>query len=338
MKVVKKSELAKKNREERVLAEKQILSVARHPFIVSLHFTFQTSEYYYLVMQYCAGGEFFSFLKRQDKHRMTEAQARFYAAEVLLALEYLHLMGIIYRDLKPENILVHESGHVLLSDFDLAHQVKPPMPLRVALVAGASSSSSRPTASASDAAGSPTKRETARRFQLVDRRRSMMKAYASSSSGEVVRRRSCCARLCIPASLFPVVDTESHLEHSVKRRSFVGTHEYVAPEIIAEGGYGGSVDWWAFGILLYEMVYGKTPFKGTTQTQTLENILDTTEEVEFPADELDPDVSDECKDLISRLLAKDVTQRLQNALFIKAHPFFRSVAWPRTFAIHLVMR
>jgi protein-serine/threonine kinase len=144
--------------------------------------------------------------------------------------------------------------------------------------------------------------------------------------------------LCVPESLFPVVDTESHLEHSPKRRSFVGTHEYVAPEIIAEGGYGGSVDWWAFGILLYEMIYGKTPFKGNSQMQTLENILDTTEEVEFPTNETDPAVSDECKDLINQLLAKDVTQRLQNALYIKAHPFFRSVAWPRTLVIHFVMR
>lgn len=127
-----------------------------------------------------------------------------------------------------------------------------------------------------------------------------------------------------------MVDTESHLEDGEKRRSFVGTHEYVAPEIIAEEGYVGSVDWWAFGILLYEMVYGKTPFKGKIQTQTLENILDITEEVEFPTDEAAQEVSDECKDLLRKLLAKDVAKRLQNPLSIKAHPFFRSVAWPRT--------
>lgn len=110
--------------------------------------------------------------------------------------------------------------------------------------------------------------------------------------------------------------------------SFVGTHEYVAPEILSEEGYAGSVDWWAFGILIYEMVVGRTPFKGKSQKETLENIIDVTEEVTFP--ETSP-VGNECKDLICKLLAKDKTQRLQNPLSIKAHPFFRNVAWPRKF-------
>ena len=98
-----------------------------------------------------------------------------------------------------------------------------------------------------------------------------------------------------------MMDTESHLSVGQKRMSFVGTHEYVAPEIIAEEGYVGSVDWWAFGILIYEMVYGTTPFRGSTQVQTLENILDITEDIEFP--EQVP-TSEIFKDLIRKLLAK----------------------------------
>jgi protein-serine/threonine kinase len=97
------------------------------------------------------------------------------------------------------------------------------------------------------------------------------------------------------------MDTETHLEEGEKRISFVGTHEYVAPEIIAEEGYVGSVDWWAFGILLYEMIYATTPFKGSTQIQTLENILDVTEEIQFPSN---IKISETCKDLIRKLLAK----------------------------------
>lgn len=122
-----------------------------------------------------------------------------------------------------------------------------------------------------------------------------------------------------------MMDTESHMEEGEKRMSFVGTHEYVAPEIIAEEGYVGSVDWWAFGILLYEMIYGTTPFKGSTQLQTLENILDLTDEIDFPTD---VEVSAECKDLIRKLLDKTVRRRLQNPLHIKTHPFFKETVWP----------
>jgi serine/threonine protein kinase len=70
--------------------------------------------------QYCSGGELFELLHKQPNKRFTEPHARFYTAEVLLALQYLHLLGFIYRDLKPENVLLHVSGHVLLTDFDLS--------------------------------------------------------------------------------------------------------------------------------------------------------------------------------------------------------------------------
>lgn len=123
-----------------------------------------------------------------------------------------------------------------------------------------------------------------------------------------------------------MMDTESHLEQGERRTSFVGTHEYVAPEIIAEEGYVGSVDWWAFGILLYEMVYSTTPFKGSTQIETLENILDLTGDIDFPSE---IPVSDTFKDLIRQLLAKHVSRRLQNPLHIKVHPFFKGTPWSR---------
>jgi protein-serine/threonine kinase len=75
------------------------------------------------VMDYCAGGEFFRMLKAQPERRIPEEWVKFYAAEVLLALEYLHTCGFIYRDLKPENILLHATGHIMLTDFDLSKQV-----------------------------------------------------------------------------------------------------------------------------------------------------------------------------------------------------------------------
>ncbi|KAJ3280401.1 hypothetical protein HDU76_009190, partial [Blyttiomyces sp. JEL0837] len=120
MKILEKSEMIKRNKIKRVLAEQEILATSNHPFIVTLYHSFQSEEYLYFIMEYCCGGEFFRALQLRPGKCLVEKDARFYAAEVVAALEYLHLMGFIYRDLKPENILLHESGHIMLTDFDLS--------------------------------------------------------------------------------------------------------------------------------------------------------------------------------------------------------------------------
>ncbi|EIE84983.1 hypothetical protein RO3G_09693 [Rhizopus delemar RA 99-880] len=120
--------MLRRNKVKRVLAEQEILSSANHPFIVSLYHSFQSQEHVYFVMEYCLGGEFFRALQSRPGKCLSEEGAKFYAAEVIAALEYLHLQGFIYRDLKPENILLHESGHLMLSDFDLSKQSLPPGP------------------------------------------------------------------------------------------------------------------------------------------------------------------------------------------------------------------
>jgi protein-serine/threonine kinase len=149
-----------------------------------------------------------------------EDDARFYAAEVTAALEYLHLMGFIYRDLKPENILLHQSGHIMLSDFDLSKQ--------------------------SDPGGVPT--------MIVSR---------SGASQQAM----------------PMVDTKSCIAN-FRTNSFVGTEEYIAPEVIKGCGHTSAVDWWTLGILVYEMLYGATPFKGKNRNATFANIL--RDDVTFP--------------------------------------------------------
>lgn len=88
---------------KRALAEQEILATANHPFIVTLYHSFQSEEYLYFCMEYCSGGEFFRALQGLPNKRLEEEHARFYAAEVVAALEYLHLLGFIYRDLKPES-------------------------------------------------------------------------------------------------------------------------------------------------------------------------------------------------------------------------------------------
>jgi len=103
MKVLSKKEMIKRNKIKRALAEQEILATSNHPFIVTLYHSFQSEDYLYLCMEYCSGGEFFRALQTRPGKCICEDDARFYAAEVTAALEYLHLMGFIYRDLKPES-------------------------------------------------------------------------------------------------------------------------------------------------------------------------------------------------------------------------------------------
>jgi protein-serine/threonine kinase len=95
--------MIKRNKIKRALAEQEILATSNHPFIVTLYHSFQSEDYLYLCMEYCSGGEFFRALQTRPGKCIPEDDARFYAAEVTAALEYLHLMGFIYRDLKPES-------------------------------------------------------------------------------------------------------------------------------------------------------------------------------------------------------------------------------------------
>ncbi|XP_015170597.1 serine/threonine-protein kinase D6PK-like [Solanum tuberosum] len=107
--------------------------------------------------------------------------------------------------------------------------------------------------------------------------------------------------------------------------SFVGTHEYLAPEIIRGDGHGSAVDWWTFGIFLYELLHGKTPFKGNGNRETLFNVVG--QPLKFPEGST---VSFAAKDLIRGLLVKDPQKRLgfkRGATEIKQHPFFENVNW-----------
>ncbi|GAB7361622.1 hypothetical protein MBLNU230_g1673t1 [Neophaeotheca triangularis] len=276
MKVLSKKEMIKRNKIKRALAEQEILATSNHPFIVTLYHSFQSDDHLYLCMEYCSGGEFFRALQTRPNKCVDEDAARFYAAEVTAALEYLHLMGFIYRDLKPENILLHQSGHIMLSDFDLSKQ--------------------------SDPGGVPA-----------------MILGSSSRSGITSNTSN-------PANL-PTIDTKSCI-NNFRTNSFVGTEEYIAPEVIKGCGHTSAVDWWTLGILIYEMLFGTTPFKGKNRNATFANIL--RDEVPFPEGNGQPNVSNLCKSLIRKLLIKDELRRLGSragASDVKTHPFFKNTSW-----------
>ena len=120
MKVLSKPNIIKRNQIEHTKTERNVLASINHPFIVRLHYAFQTEQKLYFVLDYAAGGELFFHLSRMKK--FPENLTRFYCAEMTLALDCLHSHNVVYRDLKPENVLLDGSGHIKLADFGLAKE------------------------------------------------------------------------------------------------------------------------------------------------------------------------------------------------------------------------
>lgn len=121
VKVLKKYQVVKMKQVEHTNSEKAMLERVRHPFLVNLWGTFQDTKNLYMVMDFVEGGELFSLLRKSQ--RFPNPVAKFYAAEVALALDYLHQQNIIYRDLKPENLLLDRNGHIKITDFGFAKYV-----------------------------------------------------------------------------------------------------------------------------------------------------------------------------------------------------------------------
>jgi len=120
MKILKKEMVLKRKQYEHTLSERRILEGIAHPFIVSLRYAFQTDHKLYMVFDFFNGGELYHYLS--EGGRFTEDRARFYAAEICCALDYLHRRGIVYRDLKPENIILDAEGHIKVTDFGLSKE------------------------------------------------------------------------------------------------------------------------------------------------------------------------------------------------------------------------
>lgn len=295
MKVVDKEALAMKKKVQRAEMEKRILKMLDHPFLPTLYAEFEASHFSCIVMEYCSGGDLHSLRHKQPQKRFSLSSARFYAAEVLVALEYLHMLGIIYRDLKPENVLVRSDGHIMLSDFDLS-LCSDAIP-----AVESPSSSSDSTSPQNQPCTRPQPTLIFCLFHRLFRSKKIQTLTPSKLSfvAEPVAARSC---------------------------SFVGTHEYVSPEVAAGGSHGNAVDWWAFGIFIYEMIYGRTPFAAPSNELTLRNIVK--KPLIFPTHSPSSLLDHHARDLISGLLNKDPNCRLgskRGAADVKTHPFFKAL-------------
>ncbi|AES64138.1 putative protein kinase AGC-RSK-2 family [Medicago truncatula] len=292
MKVVDKDAVALKKKSHRAEMERKILKMLDHPFLPSLYAEFEASHFSCIVMEFCSGGDLHSLRHRHHRNRFSLSSARFYAAEVLVALEYLHMLGIIYRDLKPENVLVRSDGHIMLSDFDLSL-------ISHAIPAVESSPDISPDDPPEFTCTRP--RSIATPFACLSKQLFRSKKVQSFQSNRLFVAEPVEARSC----------------------SFVGTHEYVSPEVASGNSHGNAVDWWSFGIFIYEMVYGRTPFAGPTNEATLRNIIK--KPLCFPTATPSSALEMHARDLVSRLLNKDPSRRLgskRGAAEVKSHPFF----------------
>ncbi|RWS24576.1 RAC serine/threonine-protein kinase-like protein [Leptotrombidium deliense] len=235
IKVLKKEAIIQKDEVAHTLTENRVLRNTNHPFLIGLKYSFQTSDRLCFVMDYVNGGELFFHLSRE--RIFSEERTRFYGAEILLALDYLHSQGIIYRDLKLENLLLDKDGHVKIADFGLCKE---------------------------------------------------------------------------------------DITFGTTTRTFCGTPEYLAPEVIDDNDYGRAVDWWGLGVVMYEMMVGRLPFYNRDHDVLFELIL--RDDVRFPRT-----LSMEAKSLLAGLLSKDPRKRLgggvDDAKEIMVHPFFINVNW-----------
>ncbi|KAJ2557148.1 hypothetical protein EV175_001519 [Coemansia sp. RSA 1933] len=259
MKTLNKQALLSQREQAAFLEERDVLVLGRDsPWIPDLYASFQDKENLYIVMEFVAGGDLFSMLDRCENAVIDEDAARFYSAEILLALEDLHKIGYIHRDCKPQNTLLDERGHVKLADFGSCARI--------------------------DASGA----------------------------------------------------------HEAKTSVPVGTCDYIAPETLRarEMGTGGGVvssscDWWSLGAVLYEMIYGDPPFYSDSVPETYAKIMSCEKHLAFDES---VDVSDDAKDLMRKLLARQ--ENRIGLAEIKAHPFFAGVDWAgiRTFEAPFVPR
>ncbi|CAI0544402.1 unnamed protein product [Linum tenue] len=317
LKVMDNEFLAGKKKMLRAQTEREILQMLDHPFLPTLYAHFLSEKLSCLVMEYCPGGDLHVLRQKQPDRCFSEHATRFFVAEVLLALEYLHMLGVVYRDLKPENVLVREDGHIMLSDFDLS--------LRCAVNPVLLQSTSPDIDPPKKTSTSPSCSESScidpfclrpswqvscftPRLLSVAATRSRKSLKSDLSSHQVT-----------PLPQLVVEPT------SARSNSFVGTHEYLAPEIIKSEGHGSAVDWWTFGIFLFELLYGRTPFKGSGNEETLSNVV--SRSLKFPRG---PVVGFHARDLIRGLLVKDPENRLgsaRGAAEIKQHPFFEGLNW-----------
>ncbi|CAD6567911.1 MAG: pkb-activating kinase-like protein [Alectoria sarmentosa] len=254
IKVLNKRHIIKEKKVKYVNIEKDTLNrLTDHPGVVRLYYTFQDEESLYFVLDLASSGELLGVLKQMTT--FDEECTRFYCAEILDTIDYMHARGVIHRDLKPENVLLDDQMHVKITDFGTA--------------------------------------------KILD----VPKRPPKDANGDIGAGN-------------PLDGSEDN-----KANSFVGTAEYVSPELLTDKKACKSSDLWALGCIIYQLLAGRPPFKAGNEYLTFQKIVAL--EYQFPTGF--PEVA---KDLVERLLVLNPASRL-SIEHIKNHEFFDGVNWGR---------
>ena len=256
IKVLDKRHIIKEKKVKYVNIEKDTLNrLTDHPGVVRLYYTFQDEQSLYFVLDLASSGELLGVLKRTTT--FDEECTRFYGAEILDTIDYMHARGVIHRDLKPENVLLDDQMHVKITDFG-----------------------------------------TAKILELPKRPPKEPDGHNALPMGN------------------PLDGSEDN-----RANSFVGTAEYVSPELLTDKKACKASDLWAFGCIIYQLLAGRPPFKANNEYLTFQRIVAL--DYQFPSGF--PQVA---KDLVERLLVLDPASRL-SIEHVKNHEFFDCVSWGR---------
>lgn len=271
MKVIRKSEMLRGCQEGHLRAERDFLVNAEGSrWVVPLIASFQDNTNLYLVMEYMIGGDFLGLLLREDV--LDESVAKWYVAEMILCVDEAHKMNWIHRDIKPDNFLISASGHLKISDFGLAfdghwaHGQNYYSNQRQHLI---DKLGIKIVGDEQDMAETPGTLEEA---EDTCRTPNRTPSHSKRDAEENAKREG-------------LLNWRNRTERRRLARSVVGTSQYMAPEVILGQAYDGRCDWWSIGIILYECLYGRTPFYSENRQMTKESIVSFRSTLFFPRQE-----------------------------------------------------
>ncbi|XP_068123057.1 serine/threonine-protein kinase LATS2 [Hyperolius riggenbachi] len=251
MKTLRKKDVLNRNQVAHVKAERDILAEADNEWVVKLYYSFQDKDYLYFVMDYIPGGDMMSLLIRMEV--FPEHLAKFYIAELTLAIESVHKMGFIHRDIKPDNILIDLDGHIKLTDFGLCTGFR--------------------------------WTHNSKYYQKGNHIR--QDSMEPSELWDDVSNCRCGDRLKT------LEQRAKRQHHRCLAHSLVGTPNYIAPEVLLRKGYTQLCDWWSVGVILFEMLVGQPPFLASNPTETQLKVINWENTLHIPPQvSLSPEATD----------------------------------------------
>ncbi|KAK6753346.1 hypothetical protein RB195_012753 [Necator americanus] len=308
IKILKKEVIIAREEVAHTLTENRVLQRCKHPFLTQLTYSFQTTHHLCFVMEFANGGELFTHLQKSGT--FSESRSRFYGAEIVLALGYLHSLSIVYRDMKELKYSFQTADRLcFVMEFAIGGDLYYHLNREVQI---SKEGFSEPRA----------------RFYGAE----IVLALGYLHANNIVYRDLKLENLLLDKDgHIKIADfglCKEEISFGDKTSTFCGTPEYLAPEVLEDNDYGRSVDWWGVGVVMYEMMCGRLPFYSRDHQKLFELIM--ASELRFPSK-----LSAEAKQLLTGLLFKDPSQRLgggpDDALEVCQQPFFKPIDWEKLY-------